>query len=399
MKSSLRSIRPSSVWMIGEGTLSSVFGGLFSSVIWGLIASTLTVVVRYALWVRSCLEKLPDGALKIARGFREMPEVRQVLEAHLDLAQDASLAIRSIYGRWFPSLTYLDVEWTKNHVHAIFPHEESLRRYRDAAWDTYVVFCHPYSIIFDVLQEEYGHAIERLGTAGTTRLATATHLAEHLMVFYWQGKVPLEDEAGLVARFHEKATDTLRGEAMEFVGRSLSRPAEALPEKVSLRLKTLWEKRLAAITASGTPASYTAELAAFGWWFVSQKFDDAWAMSQLLAVLSLVQKAEPDHLVVERLVVLAATMPIEAVQCLTMMVQGDKDGWNIDGWRDDARKIIATAVRSGNPPVRQTVDELINRLAARGRADYQDLLPGSAQTLSAQLLRRTWEKRVEVSMQ
>lgn len=42
MKSSLRSIRPSSVWMIGEGTLSWVFGGLFSSVIWGLIASALT---------------------------------------------------------------------------------------------------------------------------------------------------------------------------------------------------------------------------------------------------------------------------------------------------------------------------------------------------------------------
>lgn len=338
----------------------------------------IQTVVRYALWVRSCLEKLPDGAEKIARGFQEMPEVRRVLETHLDLAQDPSLAIRSVYGRWFPSLTCLDMEWTKNHVRAIFPHGDSLRRYRDAAWDTYLVFCHPYTVVFDVLQEEYGNAIEQLGTPGTTRFAsnctTANHLAEHLMVFYWQGKLPLDDATGLLTRFHEKATDALRGEALEFVGRSLGRPDEALPEEISVRLKKLWEKRLATITASGIPADHTGELAAFGWWFVSRKFDDAWTMSQLLGVLSLVQKAEPDHLVVERLVALAATMPLEAVQCLTMMVQGDNEGWNVGGWRDDSRKILATAIGSGNSSAAQAAIDLVNRLAARGMPDYKDLL-------------------------
>jgi hypothetical protein len=120
----------------------------------------MQVVVRYALWVRGYLEKLPDGVTKIARGFEEMPEVRQVLEAHLDLAHDPSLALRSVYGRWLPSLTHLDAEWIKNHVQVVFPHEERFRRYRDAAWDTYVVLCHPYSMLFDILEEEYGIAIE-----------------------------------------------------------------------------------------------------------------------------------------------------------------------------------------------------------------------------------------------
>lgn len=338
----------------------------------------MQVVVRYALWVRRCLEKLPDGAQKIARGFEEMPEVRQVLEAHLDLAQDPSLAIRSVYGRWLPSLTYLDAEWTKNHVQAIFPHEESLRRYRDAAWDTYVVFCHPYSIVFDVLQEEYRDAIERLGTPGTTRLAcdstTATQLVQHLMVLYWNGKLPLEDETGLLARFFEKGTDALRGEALQFLGQNLGRPDERLSEEISVRLKKLWEWRLATITASGTPINHTAELAAFGWWFISQKFDDAWAMSQLLAALVLVLKAEPDYHVVERLVALAETMPLEAVQCLTLMVQGDKEGWEIGSWRDDSRKILAIAIASGNSAARQAAIALVNRLAARGMPDYKDLL-------------------------
>ena len=336
----------------------------------------MQVVVRYALWVRSCLEKMPDGAEKIARGFKEMSEVPRVLEAHLDLSQDPSLAIRSVYGRWIPSLTYLDAEWTKNHVRAIFPLEDRLVRHRDAAWDTYLLYCRPYDIVFDILKEEYGNAVLRLGTPSTTSLAahSTSNLVQHLMVFYWQGKLQLDDETGLLARFQERATDALLGEAVEFVGRSLSRPDKPLPEEISVRLKKLWEERLASIKAAATASDHAAELAAFGWWFVSQKFDDAWAMSQLLAVLSLAQKAEPDYLVVERLVTLAATMPLEAVQCLTMMVQGDKENWNIQSWHDDSRKILATAISSGNSAARQAAIELVNRLAARGMPDYKDLI-------------------------
>ena len=143
---------------------------------------------------------------------------------------------------------------------------------------------------------------------------------------------------------------------------------------MTVRLKKLWEKRLASIKAAATASDHAAELAAFGWWFVSQKFDNAWAMSQLLAVLSLPQKAEPDYLVVERLVTLAATMPLEAVQCLTMMVQRDKENWNIQSWHDDSRKILATAISSGNSAARQAAIELVNRLAARGMPDYKDLI-------------------------
>lgn len=213
---------------------------------------------------------------------------------------------------------------------------------------------------------------------GTTRLAsdstTATRLVQHLMVFYWNGKLSLEDETGLLARFYEKATDALRGEALEFLGRSLGRPDEPLPEEISVRLKKLWEKRLATITASGTPTNHTVELAAFGWWFVSQKFDDTWAMSQLLAALFLVLKTEPDYHVVQRLAALAGTFPLEAVQCLTLMVQGDKEVWDIESWRDDSRKILAIALAGGDSAARQAAIDLVNRLAARGMPDYKDLL-------------------------
>lgn len=336
----------------------------------------MQVVVRYALWVRRFVEKVPDGDEKVAQSFREMPEVRRVLELHLDLAQDPSLAIRSVYGRWFPSLTYLDVEWTKNHVRAIFPRQDGLLRYRDAAWDTYLFYCEPYEIVFDLLKEEYENTVLQLSTPSTTSLAphSTSNLVRHLMVFYWQGKLPLDDKAGLLARFYEKATDALLGEALEFVGQSLSRLDEPIPEEVSVRLKILWEKRLATIKAATIPADHIAELSAFGWWFVSRKYDDAWAISQLMASLSLIKRTEPDYHVVEQLVALAPAFPLEAVQCLALMVEGDREGLEIRTWRDDSRKILATVLSSGNSVATQAAIELVNRLAARGMPDYKDLI-------------------------
>lgn len=338
--------------------------------------AAMHTLMRYALWVRQHLDKEADGKERIAQGFKEMPEVQRVLEAHLDQAKDPSLAIRSVYGQWFPWLTLLDAEWAKNHTQTIFPHEDSSRQYRDAAWDTYIVFCRPDGSVIDILREEYAIAVEQLGSPSTTYHGSdaETRLAQHLMVFYWQGRLDLGEADGLLARFYDKATDVLLGEALEFVGSSLRDTHEPLPADMSMRLQDLWAARLVKIRRSPTPANHVRELAAFGWWFVSQKFDSRWSIAQLLEVLSLAQKAEPDHLVVERLVAIAATMPLEAVQCLDLMVQGDKEGWNIAGWRDDARKILATAIASGNPTGKQAATDLVNRLAARGILDYADLL-------------------------
>ena len=48
------------------------------------------------------------------KGFESFPEVRFVLENHLDLAKDSSLAIRAVYGQWLPWLIFLDREWLYN---------------------------------------------------------------------------------------------------------------------------------------------------------------------------------------------------------------------------------------------------------------------------------------------
>ena len=94
-------------------------------------------VIQYTLWIRRHIEKGADSNDRIDRGFEEMPEVRDILEKHLDPSFDPSLAIRSVYGRWFPWLVLLDEKWARDNTELIFPSEEEYRVFFQAAWNHY----------------------------------------------------------------------------------------------------------------------------------------------------------------------------------------------------------------------------------------------------------------------
>lgn len=336
-------------------------------------------VVRYALWVRRHVEKTPGGVERIAHGFQEMPEVRECLETHLDPGRDPSPAIRSVYGRWFPWLVLLDREWAKAKISAVFPSAEEHRSLYRASWETYITFCHPYDDVFDVLAGEYRRAVEQIGPTDSERRQPddqEERLAEHLVTLYWRGKISLDEQDGLLARFYEKADGALRARAIECVGHSLHNreTPQVVPPRVLERLRAFWVWRLEVARAASSPASHAQELGAFGWWFVSGRFDDTWSMDRLLESLRLGWDADPNHVIVERLAALAPAMPMPAVECLELIIEGDKEGWRIHGWRAEARAILAAAVKSGDERARRSAVDLINRLSARGNLDFRDLI-------------------------
>lgn len=337
-------------------------------------------VVQYALWVRRNLEKSPDGTALLERGFEEMPEIREVLEAHLDPTKDPAVAIRSVYGQWFPWFALLDRNWAEEHIPTIFPSDETLHHLRDAAWETYVIFCRPYDDPFEMLQEEYRQAIARLGEDNTKWRNTYNaeeHLADHLMTFYWWGKIPLDDPESLLVQFYEKASDKVRFHAMDFIGRILQ--DAAISEEILNRLASLWEYRLAEIKASDSPSSHESEIAAFGWWFVSGKFEDDWALNQLTEVLRMVGTVDlADREVVERLADLMSLRPKQAITCLRLMVEGAKESWRVQGWGNYPRKILQTAIQNPDHDVQRDAVQLIHLLGARGYSEFRELLPKKA---------------------
>ncbi|NLY01557.1 MAG: hypothetical protein GXY83_36160 [Rhodopirellula sp.] len=332
-------------------------------------------VIKYALWVRRHREKRGNQCTS----FDEMPEVRDVLNRHLDLSRDASPAIRTVYGQWFPWLCMLDETWAASHVDAIFPTDPAHVTLWDAAWQPYIVFCPPYNGVFQVLRKHYEHAILDIEREAPYKVAgNADHreqLAEHLMLFYGRGVITVDDSPDIIDLFFAKAPQSVRYHALEFVGRSLKNEDGQVPAEVIERFKKLWERRVHALKSFQNPME-CSELRAFGWWFICAKFDRAWCVEHLRQALQLCGWAEPDHLVVEHLEAIAGELPSEAVDSLSQLVDGDKNGWGVSSWREHAATILRTALDSRVEEARNGAAALINRLCARGFHDYRSLLDG-----------------------
>ncbi len=335
-------------------------------------------VVCYALWIRRHFEQMADGSELIARGFDEMPEVRQVLDAHLDLNQEQSLATRSVYGQRFPWLLVLDLSWVTQSIGKIFPQDETLSDLRRAAWESYITYCPLYDNLFDVLHQEYSYAVERLNVAPSEESLTDAHqrLADHLMTLYWWGKLDLDEPGGLLKRFFELASDMLRTYALKFIGRNLRETKDEVDLRILNRLQLLWEQRIDVVRTATSPTLHTIELTAFGWWFASRKFDNSWAIEQLKQVYELVDKVDADSLIVEHLAALAGVIPTSAVECLSLMIEKDKTGQSIYGWRNkQIRPILAAAIKSSDGTARKTAEALINYLGELGFLEFRELLP------------------------
>ena len=230
-------------------------------------------LVAYALWVRRNLDRLdkpPDAT------FDAMPEVRRILNSHLETTREPSLAIRSVYGQFFPWLIHLDREWARGAVERIFPKDASLSSYRSAAWNAYILFCRPYRNVLPVLRTQYAQSIAHLAQpydGGVRHQDPREHLASHVAVYYWWGDLAIDDP--LLVDFFRIAPVGIRGQMIETVRRSLLDYEGPIDEPIEKRLSILWEWRLHAAAESGKAAEFSDELAEFGWWFASKKLDDA----------------------------------------------------------------------------------------------------------------------------
>ncbi len=333
-------------------------------------------VMAYALWVRRDIEKQEDREERIKSGFDEMPEVREVLDAHLDPNNDPALSIRAVYGKWFPWLVLLDHGWAEKNVKRVFPSDNAHQKLRDAAWKAYITFCDPYDNVFALLKDEYRRAIDMMGSDRREQSLISDpeeRLSRHLMAFYWRGKISLESDDGLLEDFYSKAPDEVRGAAFRFVGDFLRNYKSMLKPGTKERLEKLWEHRVARAEADGKE-SFRGELGAFGKWFISGVFDADWAFDQLKRALRMGGEMEGHH-VAEHLISFAATRPIDAVESLGLLIQSEKRGWGPTAFRDAAWKILETAMKSADNQAQNKAVDLVNRLGALGFREYGDLLP------------------------
>lgn len=348
--------------------------------------------VHYGLWVQRHHEVLASIVAGAAAAPVALDELWETLDVHLDVERDPSLAIRSVYGQWFPWLRLLDPSWAESRRPMVFPADMEQRAFWDAAWTSYVVSCRPFDDVFALLRPEYERAVERMGSVtgeAPVGQRPEERLGEHFATFAWRGGVTVDPIDPLLADFWSKAPTALRKHVLGYVGRSLRDWPSDMSQEVMDRLKALW---LFALEAAERPlreeahpsgaarqlAGEADELAAFAWWFASGKFDDEWAFARLEFVMQRTSLLNPAYMIARRLAVLVRSHPRRSVAALAALVDRDREGWRIGGWKDDAHAVLEEAIACGDPDAKRVALDVVNRLVAKGRLEFRDLAePGN----------------------
>lgn len=338
----------------------------------------MELVIRYALWVRRHLEAGPDAKKRIAEGFAAMPEVREVLDKHLDVEADPSLAIRSVYGQWFPWLTMLDASWAGEKAERVFPLDEQYARFLAAAWGTYIVMNRPWDSVYRILWAQYAAAVrslaqpkEDVGHLGNPDMS----LTEHLIVLRARGVIT--DTDTVWQAFLGVAREDVRRRAITFVA-DIFQENEQIPQAHADFLRSFVEARLNAAENVAKQGEEAAEWRWFGWFFGAKSLDDDWLLAQLERVLVITRGVvEHDFHIFERLPSIAQKHPQRAVRCLRAVVEANAQGWAVAGHEKEIGQVIRAALGAGEVGARQAARDFVNYLASRGWLQFRDLLPES----------------------
>ena len=337
----------------------------------------MDAVVDYAWWVRRCTDAERKATGQPPVTFDEMPEVREILDAHLDIQNEPTLSIRSIYGRHLTSLASLDWDWLRANVDRILPPGQDDPPRFNAAWESFIGFNQPHPMLLQVLMPAYLRAIKQMGTPSLTNrrpVSPEDRLVEHLMVYYWLEKLKFGGDDGLLDEFYAMAPDGVRGHAMWFVGTSVSRWGDEVPAAVFETLRKLFQRRLQAAQQAAAPEAFIKELSNFGYWFTSEKFDERWSIETLLASLQLTRKTQAEMDVVKLLAERCPQYPVECVACLRLMVEGDSERWILVGVEEAAKRLLRVALDSDNPDAALAARRLLEHLIAKGNFGFRDLL-------------------------
>jgi hypothetical protein len=298
-----------------------------------------------------------------------LPKIYEELEWHLDAKNDPSLAIRAVYGQWFPWIWDADKSWAEKNVDRIFSKDE----HGDAAWGAYLTLNQVFNDVFKFLEPVFRERLSQLKEyqePGKNRFNSREHFTNHLMVAYWRGLVGLEKDS-IIREFFDNADVRYRAEALRFIGFEVRKGAKVDAETQD-RLVKLWEYRLKELKAN--PDKGTSELEQFGSWFASASFDKNWAISTLLESLKLAGNADPDFMVLEKLETLANDFLVETMEALAMMIQGARERWAIDSWRGNTMSILKTAYSSGNKQAKDLAIEQANLLVSKGYPMFREAI-------------------------
>lgn len=321
-------------------------------------------VVNYGLW-------LARNHRKEMGTFIMPKEMQQVLDKHLDISEDPSLAIRSVYGWRLPNIFYLNKEWVISKIDTIFPLQQEMQLFFMAAFEGYLSNG-VYKDIFEVLKKVYWDAIALLGKkqdkVGYKAADIDDRLPQHLMIVYIRD--PEHDD--LIQHFFSNAPAKIRGQAINFLGRVILRELSSYADKevVIERVGKLWDQRI-----SGSGTAETEELREFGWWFKQSPFSHKDTIDRLLKTLDASKGAiDVAYEIIEELQNYAPELPAETITTLDLIARAEREYHEFSYKKEEYKEIIRRVKATKNVEATQKANELINFLGSKGFIEFRELL-------------------------
>jgi hypothetical protein len=334
-------------------------------------------VFQYLLWVDF---NVNDGIDPKMQSHSIPPEAMPTLTRLLDSSLEPSVTIRSVVTWYLCYLAHLDLNWTRNHLDIMVPIEADQRRFRDAAFEGYFSFNNPNGLLFKNLREFFERAFDWANYPNEDDRMHRPRLnyVDHLLVYYWWGIDPLDNQNCLIKKIFEFGNVKLRAHAINSAGRSLETLLPIVPDGFDAleRLQQLLDWRLLQIShLTIPPDEVVAELRPFGWWFTYGQMDRQWLLDRLFQVLTKTNGIiEWTHKVLERLVEFIQLDPLKVAQILNVILRADPSPWNIDYWHKQLSALFEGIKNTGNQDAWKICVDIINFLAERGSRSFGSLL-------------------------
>jgi hypothetical protein len=215
----------------------------------------------------SLMEFIKHTDVKSDWGVSQRSWAKTQLERKLNKNLDSSLAVHSIFGRYYWLLSSWESDWLQNVIPQIFPTEETSDNidYFLAAWDSYIIYNTPGGKTMSLLRDKYIYCVELLSQGKTTKthLNVPGRIFSHIFLDYLWNPYDVHDRGGLVNIFMNRCDDAVRSQAVKSLVDFMKHTPEPERDKLWLKIREFWIWRTNEFSLSRYPSEMEKEMEQF----------------------------------------------------------------------------------------------------------------------------------------
>jgi hypothetical protein len=334
---------------------------------------SVEAAIRLGVWAK----RMSADVVSEFSFSQRLPRVSDALDKWLRARTGQSLLARPMFGANLEALSWLDHSWVSSRLSILFPDEVEHEAFREAVWETFLVYGRAYGRACEDYATEYRREVERLRLDEHTqesRRRVAEHLAEHLSVYFWRRQLDLAED-GLLRGFYALAPAELRGHVLAFVGRSLQE-AEDVPADTVRRLFEILEWResfLRGLTDATSRRRESGELRQVGYWCSAPALSGPQLLPHIKAALELAGGVESEKAVAEKLAEWVAVSPMLVAESVELLILNRAKEWSLHYWRPEVEAVVRSLNASSDPPQQERARRIVELLVERGFHDARSL--------------------------